>query len=92
MLGAVLGRYMSNLGSIQYEAINKMFRYLCGTKDNMLSQRCTNSLDVIDYHDINYKDYVDNKKSTTKCTFITVGHISCWNVKKAIYMYLLNAI
>ena len=33
----VLGRFMSNPGLIHYQAFKKVFRYLQGTKDHMLT-------------------------------------------------------
>ena len=33
----VFGRFMSNLGLIHYQAVKKVFRYLQGTKDHMLT-------------------------------------------------------
>ena len=43
----VLGRFMSNPSLIHYQAVKKVFRYLQGTKDHMLTYRRINSLDVV---------------------------------------------
>ena len=40
----VLGKFMSNASLIHYQAVKKVFRYLQGTKDHMLTYRHTNSL------------------------------------------------
>ena len=61
----VLSRFMSNPGLIHYQAIKKVFRYLQGTKYHMLAYQRTNSLDVVDYSDADFKGCVDDKKSTT---------------------------
>ena len=60
----MLGRFMSNFGVIHYQAVKKIFRYLQGTKDHILTFRCTNSLNVVSYSDANLKGCVDDKKST----------------------------
>ena len=60
----VLGRFMGNPSLIHYQTVKKVFRYLQGTKDHMLTYQCTNSLDVIGYSDSDFKDCVDDKKST----------------------------
>ena len=43
----MLGRFMGNPGLIHYQAIKKVFRYLQGTKDHMLTYRRTNSFNVV---------------------------------------------
>ena len=55
---------MSNPSLIHYKAVKKVFRYLQGTKDHMLTYRCTNSLDVGGYSDVAFKGCVDDRKST----------------------------
>ena len=74
---SVLGRFMSNPGLIHYQVV-KVFRYLQGTKDHMLTYRRTNSLDVVGYSDVDFKGYVDDKKSTTGYIFIIVGGVVSW--------------
>ena len=75
---SVLGRFMSNSGLIHYQVVKKVFRYLQGTKDHMLTYRHTNSLDVVGYSDADFKGYVDDKKSTTGYIFIIVGGVVSW--------------
>ena len=67
----VLGRFMSNFGLIHYQAIKKVFRYLQGIKDHMLTYQRTNSLDVVGYSNADFKGCVDDKNSTT-------GYVLSW--------------
>ena len=66
----MLGRFMSNHSLIHYQAIKKVFRHLLGTKNHMLTYRRTNSLDVVGYSDTDFKDRVNDKKSTTGYIFV----------------------
>ena len=63
-------RFISNPDLIHYQVVKKVFRYLQGTKDHMLTYRRTNNLDVVGYSDADYKSYVDDKKSTTRYIFV----------------------
>ena len=45
----VLGRYQSNLDLDHWKAVKKIFRYLQGTKDHMLTYRKSDHLEVIGY-------------------------------------------
>ena len=74
----VLGRFMSNPSLIHYQAVKKVFRYLQGTKDHMLTYRRTNSLDVIGYNDAYFKGYVDDKKSTIGYIFFMARGAMSW--------------
>ena len=71
----VLGRFMSNHGLIHYQAVKKVFRYLQGTKDHILTYQRTNSLDIVGYTNANFKGYVDNKKSTIGYIFVMAGGV-----------------
>ena len=66
----VLDRFMSNPDLIHYQTIKKVFRYLQGTKDHMLTYQRTNSLDVVGYSDVDFKGCVDDKKSTIAYIFV----------------------
>ncbi|XP_048319500.1 secreted RxLR effector protein 161-like [Ziziphus jujuba] len=74
----VIGRFMSNLGLIHYQAVKKVFRYFQGIKDHKLIYCHTNFLDVVGYSDADYKDYVNDKKPTTGYIFIMTGDAMCW--------------
>ena len=69
----VLGRFMINPRLIHYQAVKKVFRYLQGTKDHILTYRRTNFLDVISHSDADFKGCVDDKKSTTGYIFVMAG-------------------
>ena len=68
----VLGRFMSRPSSIHYEVVKKVFKYLQGSQDHMLTYRHTNSLYVVGYSDVCYKGCVDYKKSTIGYIFVMV--------------------
>ena len=69
----MLGRFMSNHSLIHYQAVKKVFRYLQGTKDHMLTYQRTNSLVLVGYSDAYFKGCVDDKKSTTLFIFAMAG-------------------
>ena len=69
----MLGRYLSNPGSQHWKAAKKVLRYLQGTKDLMLTYRCTNILDVVGFCDADFAGYIDDKKSTMGYIFMMVG-------------------
>ena len=74
----VLCRLMSNPGLIPYQAVKKVFMYLQGTKDHMLTYRCTNSLDIVGYNDADYKGCVDDKKSIIGYIFVMAEGVVSW--------------
>ena len=78
----VLDRFMSNPGFIHYQAVKKVFRYLQGIKDHMLTYRRTNSLDVVCYSDVDFKGCVDDKKFTTGYIFVMTGGVVSWRSAK----------
>ena len=74
----VFDRFMSNPRLIHYQAVKKVFRYLQGTKDHMLTYRCTNSLNVVGYSDADFKGCVDDKKSTIGYIFVMARGVVSW--------------
>ena len=48
----------------------------------MLIYRRTKSLDIVGYNDVDFKDYVDDKKSTTGYIFFMVGGAVSWRSSK----------
>ncbi|CAN7041184.1 unnamed protein product [Brassica oleracea var. botrytis] len=50
----MLGRYQSNPGMDHWKAAKKVLRYLQGTKENMLTYRRSDQLEVIGYSDSDY--------------------------------------
>nr|KYP34105.1 Retrovirus-related Pol polyprotein from transposon TNT 1-94 [Cajanus cajan]KYP34107.1 Retrovirus-related Pol polyprotein from transposon TNT 1-94 [Cajanus cajan]KYP34109.1 Retrovirus-related Pol polyprotein from transposon TNT 1-94 [Cajanus cajan] len=49
-----LGRYLSDLGLGHWKAVKKVFRYLQGTKDHMLTYKKYDQLQVIGYSDSDF--------------------------------------
>ena len=81
-MGVLGGRFMSNFGLIHYQAVKKVFRYLQGTKDHMLTYQHTNSLDVVGYSDVDFKGCVDDQKYTTGYIFVMIGGSVSWQSAK----------
>ena len=71
----MLGRYLSDPGQSHWKAVKKVLRYLQGTKDLMLTYRCTDTLEVVGFSDSNYASCVDDKKSTSGYIFIVTPKI-----------------
>ena len=79
----VLGMYLSDPGQIHWKAAKKVFRYLQGTKNLMLTYRRTDTLGVVGFSDSDYADGVDDKKSTSGYIFMMAeGAVSWKNVKQ----------
>ena len=78
----VLGRFMSNPSLIHYQEIKEVFGYLQGTNDHMLAYQRTNSLDDVGYSNANFKDCVDDKKSTTGYIFVMERGAMSWHSAK----------
>lgn len=60
----MLVRYLSDLGQIHQKAVNRVLRYLQGTKDLMFTYQCSDTLEVVGFSDSDYGDCVDDNKST----------------------------
>ena len=73
---------MSNPNLIHYQVVKRVFRYLQGTKDHMLTYRCTNSLDVVGYSYVDFKGCVDDKKSTIGYIFVMERGVVSWQSAK----------
>ncbi|RDX83958.1 hypothetical protein CR513_35060, partial [Mucuna pruriens] len=56
----ILGRYWSNPSINHWRVAKKVIKYLQGTKDFAIEE----NLDVIDYLDFDFVNYVDSRKST----------------------------
>ena len=63
----------------------KVLRYLQGTKDLMLTYRCTNTFETVGFSDSDYVGYVDDKKSTYDYIFMMAkGAVSWKSVKQTL--------
>jgi len=78
----VLDQYQSNLGIDYWKAAKKVFRYLQGTKDHMLTYRRLDSLEVVGYSDSDYAGFVDSRKSTFGYIFLLAGGAVSWKSGK----------
>ena len=78
----MLGRYQSNPGMDHWKAAKKVLRYLQGTKENMLTYRRYDQLEVIGYSDSDYAGCVDSRKSTFGYLFLLAGGAISWKSGK----------
>jgi hypothetical protein len=74
----VLGRYQSNPGIEHWKMVNKVLRYVQGTKDLMLTYRRSDSLEIKGYSDADYAGDKDERKSTTGYVFTLAGGAISW--------------
>ena len=81
----VLGRYLCDPNQSHWKTTKKVFMYLQGTKDLMLTYRHTDTLKVVGFSDFNYVDCVDDKKSISGYIFMMAEGVVSWkSVKKAL--------
>ena len=81
----VLGRYLSDPGQSNWKAAKKVWRYLQGTKDLMLTYQCTDTLEVVGFSDSDYARCVDDKKFTSSYIFMMAkGAVSSKSVKQTL--------
>ena len=66
----VLGRYLSDPDQSHWKAAKKVLRFLEGTKDLMLTYRCTDTLEVVGFSDYDYTGCMEDKKSTSYYIFM----------------------
>ena len=78
----VLGWYLSDPGQSHWKAAKKVLRYLQGTKDLMLTYRCTDTLEVVGFSDSDYAGYVNDKKTTLSYIFMMVEGSILWKSVK----------
>ncbi|KAL6334570.1 hypothetical protein AAG906_018909 [Vitis piasezkii] len=74
--------YLSNPRSEHWKVAKKVLRYLQGTKNLMLTYRCTNILDVVGFCDADFAGCIDDKKSTMGYIFMMVGRVVSWKSVK----------
>ena len=82
----VLSNYKSKLGKEHWIAINRVFRYLCGTIDNVICyQRIFGTHKVLDVHgfvDANWAGDFYDKRSISGYVFNLFGGVISWMSKK----------
>jgi hypothetical protein len=74
----VLGRYQSNPGIEHWKIVNKVLRYVQGTKDFMLTYRRSDTLAIKGYSDADYAGDKEDRKSTTGYVFTLAGGAISW--------------
>ena len=79
---SALGRYLSNLGLDHWKAVKKVFRYLQGTKDHMLTFKKSDQLQVIGYSDFDFAGCPIDRKSTSGFIFMMGGGAISWKSVK----------
>jgi len=68
-----------------WKVVKKVFRYLQGTKDHMLTFKKSDQLQVIGYSDYDFAGCRDDRKSTSGFIFMmTRGAISWKSVKQTL--------
>ena len=68
-----LGRYLSDPGLDHWKDVKKVFRYLQGTKDHVLTFEKSDQLQVIGYSDSDFVGCPDDWKSTSGFIFMMAG-------------------
>ena len=77
-----LGRYLSDPGLDHWKAVKKVFRYLQGTKDHMLTFKKSDQLQVIGYSDFDFAGCPIDRKSTSGFIFMMGGGAISWKSVK----------
>lgn len=71
-------RPISNKWLDHWKVVTKVFRYLSGTKEYMLTYRGSNHLEVIGYYDSDFDGYVNSRKFIFGYLFMLVGWAISW--------------
>jgi hypothetical protein len=74
----VLGRYQANPGIEHWKMVKKVLRYVQGTKDLMLIDRRSDSLEIKGYSDADYAGDQDDRKSMSGYMFTLAGGSILW--------------
>jgi len=81
----MLGRYQSNSRMDHSKAAKKVYRYLQGTKNHMLTYKRSDHLEVIRYSDSDLFGCANTRKSTFDYLFLLTGWAISWkNAKQSI--------
>ena len=78
----VLSRYLNDHSQCHWKATNKVLMYLLGTKDLILTNRHTDTLEVVGFSDSEYTCYVDDKRSTYGYIFMMAEGVVSWKSVK----------
>ncbi|XP_030968896.1 secreted RxLR effector protein 161-like [Quercus lobata] len=77
----MVSRYQSNLGSVHWQVVKRIFRYLRGTSDLILCYQ-GGDLRLRGYFDVDWASDRDEHKSTTGYVFLLSGAAISWCSKK----------
>ena len=77
-----VSRYLENPGSMHWNVVKSMLRYLKGTKDYGLMFRKIGHLNLVGYCDSSWSDDVDNSRSTGGYVFYLGGTAISWKTKE----------
>ena len=77
----MVSRYQSNLGSVHWQAVKRIFQYLRGTSDLILCYQ-GGDLRLRGYSDASWANDRDERKSTTGYAFLLSGATISWCSKK----------
>ena len=77
----MVSRYQSNLGPVHWQAVKRIFRYLCGTSNLILCYQ-GGYLRLRGYFDADWTSDRDERKSTTGYAFLLNGTAISWCNKK----------
>ncbi|KAK4383061.1 Retrovirus-related Pol polyprotein from transposon TNT 1-94 [Sesamum angolense] len=74
-----LSRFMSNPGTIHWEALKWLFRYLNGSNNSGIEfSKCSEVVKLIGYVDSNYANDRGSRRSTTSYVFTLCGACISW--------------
>ncbi|GAA0159880.1 transmembrane signal receptor [Lithospermum erythrorhizon] len=72
---SIVSRIMGELGNEYWQAVKRIFRYLKGTSDVVLSYGCNSQYIISGYFDSDYAGDVDSKRSMTSYVFTLGGTV-----------------
>jgi hypothetical protein len=82
----MLGRYQKNLGIDHCNEINKVLRYIQGTKGHMLIYARSDSIEIVGYSDSDFTGCLDTDRSTSGYVFKLAGRGISWSSSKQTVM------
>lgn len=77
-----VSRFNQNPGTAHWAAVKRIFRYLKGTLDKVLTFDGKKSPDIVGYSDSDWASDVDDRRSTTGYIFVKCNGAISWCTKK----------
>ena len=78
----LISRYQSNPGQKHWMTVKRILIYLKGTSDYMLCYQGKKDLRLIGYSDADWRDDIDQSKSTSGYVFLLNDNVILWSSKK----------